>query len=165
MNVPPIADPDLRRADFDRRLSIALGVSIRSGLAWEKVAPPGARWLWRRGIRVPPFHLMPFWWTTLALGAAWGVPMSVFFTSQNLLVHGTLNLGLLVITCGAGSLVFGLGMAGLMKWVTRGRSLPRWRDIRADDPDADPGVCVRCGYDFTGSQGARCVECGWTPGA
>jgi hypothetical protein len=165
VNATPSATPDPRRVDFDRRLSIALGTSVRAGMDWEKAAPPGARWLWRHGVRMPPTHLMPFWWNALLLGVLWGVPMTLFFIGQNLLMYGRVNVALLLVIGVAGALAFGLGMAAVLRGATRGRDLPRWRDIRADDPDADPGLCVRCGYDFTGATGPRCAECGWTPGS
>lgn len=107
---------------------------------------------------------MPFWWNMIILGALWGVPMIAFFVVQNLVMYGTVRWLLAVGASTGGAVVFGVIMAAILRGVRRRHGLPMWRNIDAGQTGVDPGLCVRCGYDFTGAAGLRCPECGWMAG-
>jgi Family of unknown function (DUF6404) len=117
---------------FDERRDRALALMAQTDVPPARYAPPFYRWLWRRGLPIPPPHFDAKAWPTIL----W-VPLFLSLTLPNDALHSPLGLFLLV----------SIGV-GMLARLTVGRryareaerlDLPAWEELGPLDERRRPG--------------------------
>ena len=107
----------------------------RKGISEYEAAPPFFRWLWNRGIKIPPPYFVGFCPLAVFLSGFFGIALFVGLGLLDCLE--LLSLGLhalarslvvLAIVCAFGGAAFGLTMSAYFRIRARALRLSSWRD-------------------------------------
>lgn len=111
----------------DEKVAYFIKEMVSRGHKESKVAPPLLKFLWKRGLTVPPFLFAKFFPLLLATGIPFGLIWGVFMW---VVVWGPEGKSILLITGAtlSAGLFFGVTTAWLVRRSLRKLGLPSWKD-------------------------------------
>lgn len=113
---------------FDERKKTAIRI-LEEKQVWQPHRTPLLmKFLWARGVRIPPFPVAPFWLIALLAAPGFGLPWGMFmwfFAWQK--ADYTITAAL--IAGSVAGLLFGLMAAGSHLYRRKVKKLPEWKSL------------------------------------